>query len=242
MRSWCFWASSATSLTLAWRSDACLRNSRASAIFVRISLFCSSSASCSRTWPFICLILSISSRSLSVVKTSVCWRYSMYSICFWSSLIPRFFRVPCSFLNASISSNRTFALSLNALRWALISRTSWLYLSRRSLFFWASSTNSRVWLLRVLRSRANLLADAFSSFRRFLCSSDSARVFFLFSIKSFNMRSCSSSDFPLQDVRDYLVHALHTTGRICRQILPFHSEDNSACSMQDGKHQKRQSA
>jgi len=38
----------------------------------------------------------------------------MYSICFWSSLIPRFLRLPCSFLKASMSSNRTFALLLKS--------------------------------------------------------------------------------------------------------------------------------
>jgi len=76
-----------------------------------------------------------------------------------------------------MSSNRTFALSLSSFLWALMSRTSWLYLSRRSLFFCASSTNSRVWLFKVFRSRANLLAFAFSSFRRFLCSSGLGKGF-----------------------------------------------------------------
>jgi hypothetical protein len=91
----------------------------------------------------------------------------------------------------------------------------------------------------VLRSRANLLALAFSSLRRFLCSSDSARIFFLFSIRSFNMRYNSSSDSPLLIEDRVLWWGRMIAKRIRYLTLLIHSYDNSAHELQGEKHQKR---
>src|SRR5690554_1654520 len=107
--------------------------------------------------------------------------------------MPRFWRLPCSLLKDSISSKSAFALSLYSFLWSFSAWTSSLILSRCSLCCCASSTNSRVWAFNALRSRAFLLASAFNSLRRSLCCSDSARTFFLFSIRSFSILYQSST-------------------------------------------------
>ena len=96
-------------------------------------------------------------------------------------------RLPCSFLNSSICSKSTFALSFKTFLSAFKRFTSSFDLSRSSLFFCASSTYSRVLALSSLRSLACVLASAFNSFLLFLCSSEFWSTTFLFSIISFNM-------------------------------------------------------